>query len=123
MVYSNKIEEFAENLIVFQLTLTERHMESMEYLAKTWIDPHEEKFVRTWTNLIYHFSHTVTSRGEGAHNVLKEFIASSMENLFGCCERILQSIVCFQTEFTTELAKQQMKILPFTQPTLRGDFF
>ena len=84
---------------------------------------HKEKFVRAWTNLIPHFGHIVTSRGEGAHNVVKEFIASSMENLFGCYERIVQSIKSFQIEFTTELAKQQTKIIFLAQPTTRGDIF
>ena len=107
----------------FLLIRTERHTESVEYLAKTWIDPHKEKFVPAWTNLIRHFGHTVTSRGEGAHNVVKDSIASSMENLFGCCERNVQSIKSFQIELTTELAKQPMKIIPFAQPTLRSDIF
>ena len=58
-------------------------MESMGYLARTYIDPHKEKFVWAWTNFIRHFDDTVTSRGKGAQNVVKEFIAISMGNLFG----------------------------------------
>ena len=46
-----------------------------------------------------------------------------MKNLFESCTRIVQSIVSFQIEFATELAKQKMKILPFAQPTPRGDIF
>ncbi|CCI45158.1 unnamed protein product [Albugo candida] len=46
-----------------------------------------------------------------------------MENLFGCCERIVQTIKTFQIEFTTELAKQKMKIFIFRAADPRGDIF
>ena len=95
-------------------------MESVEYLAKTWVDPHKEKFVRERTNSIQHFGHTVTLREEGAHNVVKEFIAISMVNPFGYCERIIRSNESSLTEPITVAA---ITILPFTQPTPRGDIF
>ena len=123
MAYSNTIEKFEDNWKEFQITWSVRYENAVEYLSKTWIDPHKEKFVLACTNLIRHFGHRVTSRGEGAHKIVKEFIGSSMAHLVGSCERIFQSIESVPIKYTMELAKQQMKILPFAQPTPRGEIF
>lgn len=46
--------------------------ECMTYLYETYIQSHRFRFVRCFTNRVLHFDTTVTSRGEGAHAVLKK---------------------------------------------------
>ena len=113
VAYSNTRNEFEENWEVFRSSWNENHANSIEFLSMTLINPHKEKFVRAWTNSIWLFGQTVTSRGEGDHSIVKEFIASSMENLLECCERIIQSIESFQIEYITALAKAENEDLTF----------
>nr|CCA22462.1 hypothetical protein CHGG_03237 [Albugo laibachii Nc14] len=44
VAYSNTIEKFEENWKEFQTIWSVRYENAVEYLAKTWIDPHKEKF-------------------------------------------------------------------------------
>ena len=36
----------------------------VDYVNETWIIPHKEKFVTTWTNKVMHLGNTTTNRYE-----------------------------------------------------------
>ena len=48
-------------------------------LPRRRLIPTRRSVVRAWTNLIKPFGDTITSHGKGAHNIVKEFVASRME--------------------------------------------
>ena len=63
----------------------------VKYIFDTWI-PYKEMFVSAWTDRITHFGHTVTSRGESAHRMLKQYMPTSTNNVISCCEKLYLAI-------------------------------
>lgn len=55
----------------------------LTYIADTWLKQ-KEKFVAMYTNRNINFGYTVTSRVEGQHRSLKEFLWRGNKDLFGC---------------------------------------
>ena len=52
----------------------------VKYIFDTWI-LYKEMFVSAFADRITHSGHTVTSRGESAHRMLKQYMATSMNKL------------------------------------------
>lgn len=52
-----------------------------KYLEENWLNSHRERFVVSWTKNIRHFGHAVTSRVEGSHAFIKQWIATSTLDL------------------------------------------
>jgi hypothetical protein len=63
----------------------------LNYLDDTWL-LFKECFVLAWTRQYTHFGHTSTSRGEGAHNFVKAYIASAACDLTFAFERISMAL-------------------------------
>lgn len=53
----------------------------IEYLQTTYIQHHKRRFVKFFTDRILHVGTTSTSRGEGAHAVLKRQLVVSTDDL------------------------------------------
>ncbi|KAH1241766.1 hypothetical protein GmHk_07G019265 [Glycine max] len=49
----------------------------VDYVNKTWIIPHKERFVTVWTNKVMHLGNTTTNRVESAHWALKRVLHNS----------------------------------------------
>ncbi|KAI9913896.1 hypothetical protein PsorP6_006791 [Peronosclerospora sorghi] len=75
VVYAKTESEFDELWTAFQ---TAYCTEVIQYIQQTWIDPHKHRFVRAWTDRVPHFGHAVTSRGESAHRMIKQYLPHSM---------------------------------------------
>ncbi|XP_012828030.1 PREDICTED: uncharacterized protein LOC105949290 [Erythranthe guttata] len=68
-------EDFARNYTA----LTDEYAnypDLIEYLQDTWL-VYKEKFVKAWTDLIFHLGNTSTSRVESNHRALKRWLESS----------------------------------------------
>ncbi|KAI9915594.1 hypothetical protein PsorP6_007400 [Peronosclerospora sorghi] len=85
VVYAKTESEFDELWTAFQ---TAYCTEVIQYIQQTWIDPHKHRFFRAWTDRFPHFGHAVTSRGESAHRMIKQYLPYSMNNIFVYCERL-----------------------------------
>ena len=64
---------------------------AFHYLDRTWLI-HKKRFICAWTNKVKHFGHTVTSRVEGGHAMIKKWIAVSTGDLATVYIRL--SIAC-----------------------------
>ncbi|XP_074314498.1 uncharacterized protein LOC141649714 [Silene latifolia] len=49
----------------------------ISYLEDTWMTDHVTKFAKCYSNKVYHFGNTATSRVESAHATLKDWFGSS----------------------------------------------
>ncbi|XP_012827737.1 PREDICTED: uncharacterized protein LOC105949016 [Erythranthe guttata] len=75
LVKSVSEEDFARNYTA----LTDEYAnypDLIEYLQYTWL-VYKEKFVKAWTDLIFHLGNTSTSRVESNHRALKRWLESS----------------------------------------------
>ncbi|KAH7853175.1 hypothetical protein Vadar_034298 [Vaccinium darrowii] len=52
----------------------------LKYIDKTWLVPHKEEFVCTWTDSVMHLGNYTSNRVEGAHFKLKKYLLSSQCN-------------------------------------------
>ncbi|KAI9912564.1 hypothetical protein PsorP6_006705 [Peronosclerospora sorghi] len=59
----------------------------MAYIDKQWI-PFKTRFVSAWTKLVLHFNNVNTSRVEGAHSVIKNYLKVSTLDLWDVCGRL-----------------------------------
>ncbi|KAL2902295.1 Protein FAR1-RELATED SEQUENCE 5 [Bienertia sinuspersici] len=75
---------------------------AVSYVRDTWI-VHKEKFVRAWTNKVFHFGNTTNCRVESAHASLKEWIWSSTSSLDTIFTRIDKSIEVQLVKIRTSL--------------------
>ena len=74
-----------------------------EYLEKHWW-PHKELLVTAWTKHIRHWGHISTSRVEGWHSVLKEWLGSSKSDILGLLEKLMP---LWATQFEEFVQKEE----------------
>ncbi|KAH1212687.1 hypothetical protein GmHk_14G040824 [Glycine max] len=72
--------QFAESLQKFQIACSPWLM-FIDYVNDTWIIPHKEKFITTWTNKVMHLGNTTTNRVESAHWAFKRVLQNSVGDL------------------------------------------
>ncbi|KAH1202820.1 Protein FAR1-RELATED SEQUENCE 5 [Glycine max] len=72
--------EFHESHQKFQVACSPWPM-FIDYVNDTWIIPHKEKFITTWTNKVMHLGNTTTNRVESAHWALKRVLQNSVGDL------------------------------------------
>jgi hypothetical protein len=53
------------------------HSFALQYVQAVWLNDHEEKFVCAWAHQHRHLNTIVTSRVEGSHSLLKQYIGVS----------------------------------------------
>ncbi|XP_012850801.1 PREDICTED: uncharacterized protein LOC105970510 [Erythranthe guttata] len=75
LVKSVSEEDFAMNYTAL-LDEYANYPDLIEYLQYTWL-VYKEKFVKAWTDLIFHLGNTSTSRVESNHRALKRWLESS----------------------------------------------
>ncbi|KAH1226487.1 hypothetical protein GmHk_11G033129 [Glycine max] len=59
-------QQFDECLIKFEITYSPWPM-FVDYVNQTWLIPHQERFVKAWTNKVMHLRNTTTNMVESAH--------------------------------------------------------
>ncbi|KAL5133350.1 Protein FAR1-RELATED SEQUENCE 6 [Glycine soja] len=72
--------QFAESLQKFQIACSPWPM-FIDYVNDTWIIPHKEKFITSWTNKVMHLGNTTTNRVESAHWAPKRVLQNSLGDL------------------------------------------
>ncbi|KAH1253759.1 Protein FAR1-RELATED SEQUENCE 5 [Glycine max] len=70
----------------------------VDYVKETWIIPHKEKFVSTWTNKVMHLGNTTTNRVESAHSSLKRLLQNSIGDLRSVWDAMNNMIMLQHTE-------------------------
>ena len=88
----------------------------IKYIFDTWI-PYKEMFASACTDRITHFGHTVISRGESAHRMLKHYMPNSINNFLSCWEKLYLAIGNNHAEYDVSRKRQQMRIRDYAQPT------
>lgn len=53
----------------------------VNYCISTWLENWKEKVVQAWVDQRPHFNNTITSKVEGCHSKIKEYLDSSTEDL------------------------------------------
>jgi hypothetical protein len=56
------------------------HKRAVDYIQKTWI-PHKERFISCFISQYFHFGIISTSRCEGNHSVIKNYLSSFKSDL------------------------------------------
>ncbi|KAH1262404.1 hypothetical protein GmHk_02G005039 [Glycine max] len=70
----------------------------VDYVKETWIIPHKEKFVSTWTNKVMHLGNTTTNMIEYAHSSLKRLLQNSLGDLCSMWDAMNNMITLQHTE-------------------------
>lgn len=71
--FNKRVEEFEKYI--------PDHIEEVEYIKTTWLEPYKEKLVKAWVDQHLHFGIVVNSRVEGIHRVLKGYLNRSTLDL------------------------------------------
>ncbi|CAG8659342.1 8612_t:CDS:1, partial [Cetraspora pellucida] len=82
------------------------------YLETIWI-PWKERFVRAWTNKLFHLGTTVTFRIEGAHATLKAYLQGSMGDLYRVYMAISLVVTNQKNELDAMIASERIRIPVF----------
>lgn len=53
----------------------------VRYCMETWLNPWKTRIIRAWVDQLPHFGHTVTSRIEGCHGKIKQYLGISSGDL------------------------------------------
>ena len=77
---------------------------TLRYLHNTWLQ-YKERFVAAWTDNVRHYNATVTSRVEGAHHMLKDYIGSSTGDVHRVVHRMLDAIANQASRISTKLGR------------------
>jgi hypothetical protein len=85
LLSSSTLDQFNTRLASFQAGT--HPIGAVQYAVKTWI-PWKEKIVSFWVDQYPHFGNTTTSRLEGLHAVMKQYIRVSTGDLKGVFHRL-----------------------------------
>ncbi|XP_056697860.1 uncharacterized protein [Spinacia oleracea] len=64
----------------------------IDYVHKTWLTHHRQKFVLAWTNEVLHFGNIMTCRVESQHSVVKSWLGSLQGSLDTVFRKVHASI-------------------------------
>ncbi|KAH1189831.1 PKS-NRPS hybrid synthetase [Glycine max] len=70
----------------------------VDYVKETWIIPHKEKFVSTWTNKVMHLGNTTTNRVESVHSSLKRLLQNNIGDLCSVWDAVNNMIALQHTQ-------------------------
>ena len=80
------------------------------YLADNWFNRHRDKLVSAWTDTVLHFGLTATSKVEGAHRVIKDWLGGSRCDILSLFLRLDAFYADHVTTSTLETAITNSKI-------------
>jgi hypothetical protein len=105
---SHNEETYTSLLNDFKKEYLTSHTAEVGYILETWLDLHKEKIIKAWVNQQLHFGNTVSSRGEGIHKVLKEYLKTSVLDLFEAWRSIKLAVTNQIRELEARQARQQI---------------
>ncbi|KAJ1393023.1 OTU domain [Sesbania bispinosa] len=81
-----------------------------DYVNKTWITPHKEKFVAAWIDRVMHLGNTTTNRVESAHARLKRLLQDSRGDICNCWDAMNNLIILQHTEIKASFQRSIMNL-------------
>ncbi|XP_052620945.1 protein FAR-RED IMPAIRED RESPONSE 1-like [Lactuca sativa] len=109
VAYSTSKTIFEHNWGEFELFYQTKKV-AIEYIKKTWL-PWKEKFVSAWTENYLHFGNRSSSRAEGAHAKLKQYLQVSTGGFQDVTKKICLAIKHEFNEIKVKLASERIQIL------------
>ncbi|KAG5558418.1 hypothetical protein RHGRI_008375 [Rhododendron griersonianum] len=113
-VISSQVEQaFNEAWNLFELLYKEKE-KVLCYIRKTWL-PFKEQFVHAWTENYSHFGNRVSSRADGAHAKLKQYLQVSTGDLHQVKNKVCLAIDNEFNEIKAQLSSDtpQMRYIFF----------
>lgn len=98
---------YVERLIEFRASQPQI---PVDYCVNNWLYPWKERIVRAWTDKLHHFGHTVTSRIEGCHAKIKQYLGTSSGDLKAVYDKLSLYWQGQYTEYLAELEKGRTRI-------------
>ncbi|XP_074346198.1 protein FAR-RED IMPAIRED RESPONSE 1-like [Apium graveolens] len=99
---------FCRNMSLFEAQYADRGS-LLNYMNTAWI-PYKERFVFAWTNNFMHLGNHVTSRAEGAHTVLKQYLNISTGDFRDVKDKISLAIENQYQEIKIRVASEKVRI-------------
>jgi hypothetical protein len=104
---SSTVSEFNTNWASFQ----QKHPPPLvKYVRETWIEPHKERIIWAWVNGVLHFGHRASSRVEGSHRAVKEYILSLTGDLYITFQCLLRFWKAQHDAWQAALAEAQSRL-------------
>lgn len=101
---------FNKRVEVFEAKYIDSHVEEVAYIKEVWLEPYKEKLVKAWVDQYAHFGNVATSRVEGIHGIIKDYIGTSRLDLFEVWRQIKNAILNQLLELTHHQSYQQTQI-------------
>jgi hypothetical protein len=108
VMYSGTVGEFDENWNSLKICFGETS-NPIKYLQDTWIC-HRKFFISCWVNQFLHLGSHVTSRVEGAHIALKNYLDNSLGDLLVVKERITLAISTQLHQIREKIATERVRV-------------
>ncbi|KAJ1393007.1 MULE transposase domain [Sesbania bispinosa] len=94
-----------------------------DYVNKTWIIPHKEKFVAAWIDRVIHLGNTTTNGVESAHARLKRLLQDSRDDICNCWDAMNNLIILQHTEIKASFQRSIMNLEHQFNNRLYGKLF
>ncbi|XP_023752378.2 PKS-NRPS hybrid synthetase cheA-like [Lactuca sativa] len=108
VVYSTTEALFEENWFEFT-SIHKEKKDAIEYIKNVWL-PWKEKFVSAWTDKYLHFGNRSSSRVEGAHDKLKQYLQVSTGDLREVKEKICLVVEHEFNEIKVKLSSEKIHV-------------
>ncbi|XP_063939839.1 uncharacterized protein LOC135148514 [Daucus carota subsp. sativus] len=108
LIQSPDQSSFDQNMNLFEAQYME-NASLLNYINATWI-PYKDRFVFAWTNAFLHLGNHATSRAEGAHVVLKQYLYVSTGDIREVKNKICLAIENQYQEIKTRIASEKVRI-------------
>ena len=102
------IESYQSRLLGIQRDYTQ-YPRLLQYIQKTWTGPWANKFIRAYTDQYLHLGNRVTSKIEGGHSILKNYLQISTGDLKMVLEKVQLLLKSQHIEYDAAIVKSQDK--------------
>jgi hypothetical protein len=111
LINSSTISDYNNQLAKFEtrFSLTPA---ALRYVKETWLT-YKEMFIRAWVGQYLHLGNWATSRVEGSHAVVKQYIGASTGDMLFVFERINNALQDQHYTLSSDLAEDRIKMLNF----------
>jgi hypothetical protein len=109
LIISSTIVEYKDRLAKFEtrFSLTPA---ALRYVKQTWLT-YKELFIRAWIGQYLHLGNWATSRVEGSHAIVKQYIGGSTGDILFVFERINNALEAQHYTLSSDLAEDKIKTL------------
>jgi hypothetical protein len=112
LINSSTIIEYQNQLAKFETNFSQIAPAALRYVKDTWLT-YKEMFIRAWIGQYLHLGNWATSRVEGSHAILKQYIGASTGDILFVFERINNALQDQHYALSSNLAEDRIKTLNF----------